>query len=269
MSMLIFRSFSSGSNGNCYYLGTREKGILIDAGISSLIIRKNLKAMAVDVKSLFGVLVTHDHADHVRGLGGVAKRFQLPVYATRQTFVGLDGNWAVKDKPEPVMRRLISKNEPFNIADFTVTPFAVAHDSHDCVGYFIQYQGVNITLATDIGHTDDVVARYASISDHIIIEANYDEQLLLHGRYPEPLKRRVISDQGHLCNDDCGKFLAQIYNTRLKSIYLCHLSQNNNTPEIALDTIRSHLMNAGIQTERDVNLYALPRTSPSQVFQIK
>ncbi|MBQ9439321.1 MAG: MBL fold metallo-hydrolase [Paludibacteraceae bacterium] len=268
MSTLIFRSFSSGSNGNSYYFGTRDKGLLIDAGISSLQIRKGLRDMAIDIKSLLGVLITHDHADHVRGLGGVAKRFQLPVYATRETFEGLDGNWAVKDKPAPVYRRFINKYTTFQLADFSITPFGVSHDSRDCVGFFIEHQNIHITLATDVGRTDDVLARFVRQSDYVIIEANYDEQLLLNGRYPDKLKKRVISDVGHMCNDTCGAFLAHNYTQRLKKVWLCHLSQNNNTPDIARATVELHLNNAGIDTQNDLIIHTLPRVTPSPVYNL-
>lgn len=269
MSALVFRSFSSGSNGNSYYFGTREKGLLVDAGISSLQIRKGLKDMAVDIKSLMGILVTHDHADHVRGLGGVAKRFQLPVYGTREMFEGLDGNWAVKDKPAPVYRRFITKNTPMQLGDFRFTPFAVSHDSHDCVGFFMEIQDARITLATDVGCTDDVLAGYVRQSDYVIIEANYDEQLLLTGRYPEKLKERVKSDVGHLCNDDCGKFLVQNYTSKLKEVWLCHLSNNNNSPEIARDTVEMYLNNAGIDTDSQLIVHTLPRVTPSPVYNLR
>lgn len=269
MSTLVFRSFSSGSNGNSYYFGTRDKGVLVDAGISSLQIRKGLRDMAVDKKTIHGIFITHDHADHVRGLGSVTKRFQLPVYATKLTFEGLDGNWAVKDKPQPIYRRIIQYDQPVKIADFTFTPFQVSHDSRDCVGYFIQYHNINITLATDVGCPNDVLADYIRISDYVILEANYDEQLLIHGRYPEYLKRRVISDVGHMCNDDCGMLLAKCYTPRLKHVFLCHLSQNNNTAELAMDTVVRHVEGAGIAVPDKLRINTLPRITPSPVFNLQ
>lgn len=267
MSELIFRCFASGSSGNSYYLGTRRQGILIDAGISARTIRNNLRQMGLDFHNIAGVLVTHDHADHIRAVGTLGERFHIPIYGTKEIHTGIDRNYGVKEKLR-TCRKYFEKGVPFILADMTINSFAISHDSTDCVGYIIDAAGQRFMMATDVGCVDDVFCQYMETVNHIVIEANHDEQMLLGGPYPSYLKSRILSDTGHMSNRTCGNILAQHYRPQLHNIYLCHLSHENNTPEAAYNTIRTALENIGAEIGTDVNLVTLERLNPSPIYDL-
>lgn len=152
------------------------------------------------------------------------------------------------------------------IRDFHITPFEVPHDSSDNVGYYIEYGPHRFTIATDVGHITDTVSHYLCLANHLIIESNYDEEMLRFGSYPVFLKERVSSPTGHLSNREAAEFLATHYTPELKDIWLCHLSRENNHPELAFKTIDIRLFQEGIRVGKDVNLVALKRTTPSEVY---
>ena len=267
MDDLLFQSFGSGSSGNCYFVGTATRGILIDAGIGVRTIRKHLRNMGLDFHNIWGIFVTHDHADHIRAVGSLGERYHIPVYTTPEIHVGINRNYGVTEKLK-TCQRYVEKNVPFQLAEFRITPFPLSHDSTDCVGYFIKYNDKTITFATDLGTTNEHLARFIQQSNHLVFEANYDVEMLLHGSYPEYLKTRILSDTGHLSNDDCGIFLARNYHKELKNIFLCHLSKENNTPRLAYDTVSQYLEQAGIRVGTDVALQPLSRTTPSELYKL-
>ncbi len=264
---LIFRCFASGSSGNCYYLGNRKQGILIDAGISARTIRTVLREMGLDFHNLLGVLVTHDHADHIRAVGTLGERFHIPIYATPEIHEGINRNYGVKEKLHTCCK-YFTKGVPFSLGDMQINTFGVSHDSTDCVGYVIDVAGQRFIMATDVGKVDDVFCRYIETANHLVIEANHDEQMLLNGPYPSYLKSRILSDTGHSSNKTCGETLAKHYHPELKNIFLCHLSHENNDPELAYATVKDYLKQAGIQVGKDVNLVALQRLTPSPVYNL-
>lgn len=265
MSELIFRCFASGSSGNSYYLGTRRQGILIDAGISARTIRNDLREMGLDFHNIAGVLVTHDHADHIRAVGTLGERFHIPVYGTKEIHAGIDRNYGVKEKLR-TCRRYFEKGVPFTIAGMSVNTFAISHDSTDCVGYVIDAAGQRFMMATDVGCIDDTFCRYVETANHLVIEANHDEQMLLGGPYPSYLKSRILSDTGHMSNHTCGRTLAEHYHTGLRNVFLCHLSHENNTPETAYNTVRDYLEGTGVRIGEELNLVTLERLTPSPVY---
>ena len=264
---LIFRCFASGSSGNCYYLGNRKQGILIDAGISARTIRTVLREMGLDFHNLLGVLVTHDHADHIRAVGTLGERFHVPIYATPEIHEGINRNYGVKEKLHTCCK-YFTKGVSFSLGDMHINTFGISHDSTDCVGYVIDMAGQRFIMATDVGKVDDVFCRYIETANHLVIEANHDEQMLLNGPYPSYLKSRILSDTGHSSNKTCGETLANHYHSGLKNIFLCHLSHENNTPELAYGTVKDCLAQAGIQVGKDVNLVALQRLTPSPVYNL-
>ncbi len=262
---VIFRSFASGSSGNCYYLGTYHSGILIDAGISARTIHRHLKSMGLDMSNIQGVLVTHDHADHIRAVGTLGERFHIPIYATPEIHGGIDKNYGVVEKLRN-SRRFFTKNEPFDINGMQVNTFGVSHDSTDCVGYVIDFQGQRFVIATDVGCVNDELIANVATANHLVIEANHDEQLLLNGPYPTYLKQRILSDKGHMSNRVCANVLAQCYHTGLKHVFLCHLSQENNDPEVAYRTVREALEQKGVDVDKDLVLSVLPRLEPTPIY---
>ncbi|MBQ8100642.1 MAG: MBL fold metallo-hydrolase [Paludibacteraceae bacterium] len=267
MAEFIFRCFASGSSGNCYYLGNRREGILIDAGISARTIRSNLFEMGLDFRNIMGVLVTHDHADHIRAVGTIGERFHVPIYATRDIHAGIDHNYGVQEKLR-TSRKFYEKGEPFQLCGMTVNTFTISHDSTDCVSYVIDYEGQRFMIATDVGCVDETLEQYVETANHLVVEANHDEQLLLNGPYPSYLKSRILSDRGHMSNHTCGLLLSEHHNPGLKNIFLCHLSKENNDPEVALDTVSGYLRGIGVEPGRDVNLVALERLTPSPVYDL-
>jgi phosphoribosyl 1,2-cyclic phosphodiesterase len=269
---LIFRCFASGSSGNCYYLGTRQRGILIDAGISARQIQKCLREMGLDFQNIMGVLVTHDHADHIRAVGTLGERVHLPIYTTAKIHEGIDRNYGVREKLRS-SRRYFECGEEWELFGMKINTFHVEHDSTDCLGYCIDYLGQRFVLITDCGSYNDELEAYIRTANHLVIEANHDEQMLLNGPYPTFLKERILSDRGHQSNDTCGELLARNFHPGLRHIFLCHLSQENNDPDVAVNTITQYLESVGAilgdGTNGTVLLRALERTKPSPLFILK
>lgn len=255
-------SLASGSNGNCYYLGTSEYGILIDAGIGVRTIRKYLREYGVAIETIMGVLVTHDHADHIKSVSALGNKLHIPIYTTRSVHQGISRS---RYCPEQLngSARIIQKNKPFAIRDIEITAFEVPHDSIQNVGYQLKINDQTIVLATDIGRVTEEIINYTRTANHLIIEANYDENMLRFGRYPEILKKRISSGNGHLSNSLTGELLTKIFHERLNEIWLCHLSQDNNHPEVAYNTVKDKLHEKGILVDKHVTLRTLMRGKPS------
>ncbi|NDW08092.1 MBL fold metallo-hydrolase [Dysgonomonas sp. 520] len=255
-------SLSSGSNGNCYYLGTSEYGILIDVGIGFRTIKKYLREYGIAIETIVGVLITHDHADHIKTVGSFANKMNIPVYTTETVHAGIDRCHYVESCVIS-SKRIISKEIPFTIKDFQITAFEVPHDTIENVGYQIVFDNNTVVLLTDVGRITDTIVKYASTANHLIMEANYDEEMLRFGRYPEYLKKRITSGMGHISNRLSGDFIASIYTPQLEEIWLCHLSNDNNRPEIAYRTVESCLEKEGIYVGNHVKLQTLSRGKPS------
>ena len=265
---LSFLSLASGSSGNCYYLGTPEYGILIDAGIGIRTIKKVLKDRSIDFSKIIGVLVTHDHADHIKTVGYIGEKLYIPIYATELVHKGIERSRYVEETLV-ASRKIIEKEVPFYIRDFKITAFPVPHDSSENVGYHIEYGDHKFTIATDVGHITETVGKYVCMANHLILEANYDEEMLRYGSYPPFLKERVASPTGHLSNQEAAEFLATHYTPSLKNIWLCHLSRDNNHPELAYKTVDIRLFEEGIRVGKDVTLVPLKRTTPSEVYEFE
>lgn len=265
MDKLRFVSLGSGSSGNCYYVGTLSKGLLIDAGIGIRNMKKRLAEAGLGFEQIWGVLVTHDHIDHIRSVGAVATRHQKPVYTTAKVHKGILRCPMLGDKVIPAPR-YIEKGDTVEIAGFEVTAFSVSHDGSDNVGYSIQYNGKRFTIATDLGYICESSAPFICQANYLVLEANYDTHMLETGRYPRYLKNRISGRTGHLSNDEAAHFLANNYAPHLSHIYLCHLSQENNMPELAYHIVERELTAKGVIVGRDVLLHTLPRTKASEIF---
>lgn len=257
---------ASGSDGNCFYLGTERYGILIDAGISLRRITKCLKEIHVEMSSIRALFVTHDHADHIKGVGAIGEKLHIPVYSTEKVHHGMDHSYCMTKKLTAINIRYIEKEKPVTVEDFHIEAFEVPHDGTDNVGYCIRIDDKVFTFATDLGEITPTVKEYLCRADYLIIEANYDQNMLLTGHYPEHLKQRILSNTGHLCNDTTAEFIAQNYSDKLKYIWLCHLSRDNNDPEKAFETVRKQLLDKGIEVGKNVQLFALQRTVPSSLY---
>ena len=262
---LIFRCFASGSSGNCYYLGTRQRGVLIDAGISARSIQKHLREMGLDFPNIMGVLITHDHADHIRAVGTLGERVKLPIYSTAEIHAGIDHNYGVREKLRS-SRRFFVKGKEWELGGMTINTFGIEHDSTDCLGYCIDYQGQRFVLMTDCGSVNEEMGEYIRTANHLVIEANHDEHMLLNGPYPTYLKERILSDRGHQSNAVCGALIEQNWHPGLRNVWLCHLSLENNDPQLAYDTVKQSLAKIDIIPGEEIFLKALERTTPSPVY---
>lgn len=263
-----FMSLASGSSGNCYYLGTDSYGILIDAGISARRIKKTLKQYDIGMETIRAVFVTHDHADHIKGVGMLGEKLHIPVYATKEVHKGMNENYCMKVKLNGSVRYL-EKETPFTLKDFTIESFEVPHDGTDNVGYSIDIDGVNFAFLTDLGEITPLAAQYIDKANYLILESNYDEEMLDMGTYPFYLKERIKSPIGHLCNRAAADYLAKNYREDLYHVWLCHLSRDNNHPELVSKTMEYRLKAEGILVGKDIQVEPLKRTNPSPLYQIK
>ena len=236
---LIFRCFASGSSGNCYYLGTRQRGVLIDAGISARQIQKCLREMGLDFPNIMGVLVTHDHADHIRAVGTLGERVHLPIYTTAEIHEGIDRNYGVREKLR-TSRRYFELGKEWELFGMKINTFHIEHDSTDCLGYCIDYMDQRFVLMTDCGSINEEMEAYI----------------------------RTLSPRGHQSNDVCGELLERNWHPDLRNVWLCHLSLENNDPQVAFDTVSSYLEEIEILPGKDIFLKALERLSPSPVYEL-
>lgn len=266
MDKLRFISFASGSSGNCYYIGNMHHGVLIDAGIGPRTIKKRLKEAGLDFSHIMAVFVTHDHVDHIKGVGSLGEKHHIPIYSTRLVHEGIARCYGMTEKLSNASKRFIEKNETISIFDFHITAFSVSHDSTDSVGYTVHYRGKRFTVATDLGYICESAAEHIRKANYLVIEANYDEQMLQTGHYPYHLKKRVAANTGHMDNKHTAHFLAENYHDKLEYVYLCHLSKDNNKPALAYETVSAGLKERGIQVGKHLQLMALERTQPSELF---
>jgi phosphoribosyl 1,2-cyclic phosphodiesterase len=262
-----FCSLGSGSSGNCYYLGNGFHGILIDAGISAGAIRKHLKEMGISINTIMGVVITHNHSDHVRGLQVLVKKNHIPIFTTQTIWDNLEKQPHPQNIPIDC-RRIISVQEKFHLAGFEIEAFPVTHDAPETVGYQIGVGEKKITIVTDLGHICQTSANYLKASNFIVIESNYDEQMLINGNYPYYLKQRITANNGHLSNKQTADFLAENIHEGISHICLAHLSKNNNTPEQAFQTVHKTLLEKGLNLNGKPRLLVLNRDLTPEMFSV-
>lgn len=276
---LDFISFGSGSSGNSCYIGTKNGGIIIDAGVAPDTISATLTKNGIKMQDVKGLLLTHDHSDHVRyAYNLVRNNKHMRVFCTPRVLTGLLRRHSIskriKEYHMPVFKEI-----PFKILDFEITAFEVPHDGTDNMGFSIEYGDKHFVLATDLGAVKDRARHYMTRANYLVIEANYDLNMLRNGRYPEYLKARIQTENGHMDNAQTAAFLKEIINPDLQYIFLCHLSQDNNTPALALKAVRSALEEAGktvgsaensiADRRADVQLMALPRFDATRLFRFR
>lgn len=253
----------SGSSGNATYIEAGNARLLIDAGLSCKRITELLERVGVDPRTLSAILITHEHIDHVRGVNILSKKHDIPVYANADT-------WSVLKAP---LRDVAAKNvcvfesdRDFYLAGARILPFSVPHDAVHCVGFTVSAQGHKVGVCTDLGHVDARILSILSGCDLLLFEANHDVDMLMAGSYPYLLKKRILSGNGHMNNDDCGRALVKLHETGVKNVILGHLSQENNYPALAMIAVRSVLEEAGIANDMQIAVAA--REEPTGVFEI-
>ncbi|MCK8816681.1 MBL fold metallo-hydrolase [Natroniella sulfidigena] len=241
---------ASGSSGNAIYVESEEKKLLIDAGLSGKKINKRLQKINLSVGELDGILLTHEHTDHIQGAGVLARRCKIPLYATAGTWqIAADKLGKLKSQ-----QKCVVDTTAFSLGDCQIKPFSISHDAEEPVGYTITSGGAKMAVATDLGEMTEQVRAEISDSDLVILEANHDLEMLKIGPYPWSLKKRVMGVKGHLSNDDAGAEVVKLAKNSVSRILLAHLSKNNNVPELAFLTIKNMLVEAGIKLNEDIKL---------------
>ena len=249
-------------------LMTPTDGLLIDIGVGIRGLKKDFRDYGLSLSQVHHVLVTHDHADHIKSVGSFSKDYQVPVYATEKVHEGINKNYCVQQKVPSELKRYVEKGEAIRIGEFMVTPFAVPHDSSDNVGYMIEAEGVTFCIITDAGYVTDEMKPFISKANYLVIEANHDEEMVNNGPYPQFLKDRILSQTGHLSNRSCGLALVENITENLRYVWLCHLSEENNHPELARKTVESVLRDYGIIVGVDLKMDVLKRTTPTGVYEL-
>jgi phosphoribosyl 1,2-cyclic phosphodiesterase len=242
---------------------------MIDIGVGVRTLKKHFRDYGLSLSKVRHLLITHDHADHIKSVGSLSHEYHLPVYATRDVHEGIDRNYCVARKVAQELRHYVVPGVPVQLGSFKVTPFDVPHDSSGNVGYQIEAEGVVFCIITDAGRVTDEMAGYIGRADYLVLEANHDVEMLQNGPYPEHLKARIQSGSGHLNNRACAEAVAQNMGEQLKQLWLCHLSEENNHPELARKTVESVLRSYGIIAGKDLGLEVLKRTMPTGVFELK
>lgn len=256
-------SIASGSSGNCIYLETEQSRILIDAGYSAKQIEILLKEANIDPRKLDAIFVTHEHSDHIQGVGVLSRRFHLPIYANRKTWEAMAGKLG---KITPAHRFTFKNNHRFSFQDLEIFPFPVHHDAADPVGYSFLCQDEKASIVTDTGVLDQGIMDAVQGSDIYYFEANHDVGMVLNGPYPQQLKERILSDRGHLSNRQAGLALSELLRGEDEVVLLAHMSMINNNIRVCQDTVLSTLMEEGIDPKNHMKLLVAPRLSPSALY---
>ncbi len=262
--MLNFYSLYSGSSGNSLLVTTENTNILIDAGVSSKKIETALNTLEVDPSSLNGILITHEHSDHVQGLGTFAKKFGIPVFVNKKT---LDAMPKQKEKISEENIKFIKIEENFEINDLKIKPFAIPHDAANPCGFNITKDDKKISIATDIGHMTNGILKNLEGSKFVLLESNYDPEVLMYSKYPYILKTRIAGPTGHLSNEAAGKTVSCLLKTGLNQVMLGHLSKESNFPELAYKTVVEQLISNNYD-EDSLRLYIANRDSTSRKISI-
>ncbi|MDD7182589.1 MBL fold metallo-hydrolase [Peptostreptococcus porci] len=259
-------SIGSGSSGNCHYVGYKNTNILIDAGLSGKKIIEGLQDIDVDAKNLNGILITHEHVDHIKGVGILSRKFNLPIFANYNTWMSIRDKIGKVDENNII---IFENDKSYSINDIAIKPFSITHDAVDPVGYsMINERGEKLSIATDTGQITDTIRENVLDSKLVVLESNYDKEMLLMGSYTYALKKRVMSNIGHLSNEDASKFAVELINKGTEKILLAHLSRENNFPALAYETSNHILSENGIKIGKDVEIDILRRDTLSKIHEV-
>lgn len=261
---LTFLSLSSGSSGNCFYIEYCGNAILVDAGVGIRSVERWLSERNIDIRSISAILLTHDHTDHTKAVGSISKKYRIPVITTEPTYNAINRTPSITTSLDEERTIFIKKFEPICIGALTVEAFGLPHDAADSLGYRIIAGDKVLTLLTDLGHLPSSVEPYIRESTHLVIESNYDKAMLANSSYPYSLQQRISGNYGHLSNEQSAHSVVSCYHDKLEYIWLCHLSEECNTPMRALDTMRNALQRIGVAD--GLQLVALPRREPSDIY---
>jgi len=256
-------SLSSGSSGNATYIGNENTHILIDAGQSVKQITDALTHVGVKPTDLDGILISHEHSDHIKSAGQLSRKFDIPIYANI-------GTWNAMEKQMEAITssniRMFEDSKPFFVKDIAIKPFSIPHDAASPVGFSFFCGKRKISIATDLGHTNSEIIKTIMDSDMVILESNHDIELLQSGSYPTFLKKRIMGKKGHLSNVDAARALVDMIKCRVTHALLAHLSKENNLPQLAYNTVKDILLKDGIRTDKDVMLDVAHRNIAGNIY---
>ena len=262
--MLNFRSLYSGSTGNSLFVESDNVKILVDSGVSAKKVEDALTSIGSNIRDIDAILVTHEHSDHVQSLGTVSKKFNIPVYANKETW---DAMPKQRDKISDCNIKYFNANENFEIGDFVIHPFSIPHDAANPCGFNFLCGKEKFSIATDLGHLTTNIIESLEGSSFLCLEANYDPNVLKCSRYPYILKTRIAGPNGHLSNNLAGKAIAHLINCGLENVTLGHLSKENNFPELAYNTVLEELALKDYSKD-SIELHVAKRDMPSDVVHI-
>ncbi len=258
---------ASGSKGNSTYIETNDAKILIDAGLSKKELENRLTQIGVNPSSIDAILITHEHSDHIKGLGQFAKTYNTKVFAHKDCWALIDE----KAQGIPTINELEFNGTDFNILGTTIQTFDLDHDSNHCVGFSVIEGKNRFSSATDLGHMTEKIQNILRLSDLITLESNHDIQTLLNNpKYSYALKQRILSNHGHISNEECSKTILSLLGFNTRGVILGHLSEQNNTPNLAIQTLNNVLISNGV-TKQDFNLniQVASQNSPTKIFRLK
>ena len=261
-------SIASGSSGNCIYVGTKESSILIDAGISMKRIREGLEAQKMSLEGIQAIFITHEHTDHISGLGPVLRKVPIPVYATAETISAILEKGNMNGVSEELFHAVAVEN-PISLCDMDILPVSISHDAANPVCYTVRSEGKKVGVATDMGCYTTELVEHLKDCDSLLLEANHDINLLQVGSYPYSLKMRILGERGHLSNDASARLIQEILHPGLQHVVLGHLSQENNFPELAYQTVSYELENNPVWNKLDTELLVANRHEPTRLLTIE
>lgn len=264
--MLNFCSLYSGSSGNSLFVETENTKILVDVGLSCKKIEEALASIEKDLSSIDAILITHEHSDHIKGLSTISKKFDIPVFATRETFDAMP-NYTEKISNKNI--HYFYPNEHFEIKDLNIKPFSIPHDAANPCGFSIQNEsGHQLSIATDIGHMTNSILKELEGSEFVLLESNYDIEVLKCCKYPFSLKSRIAGSTGHLSNNMAGKTISYLLkNSNLHTAILGHLSKESNFPELAYQTVIDEIIENGCNTN-SINLSVARRDKTGNLIKL-
>lgn len=262
-------SIASGSSGNCVYVGSDTTHLLIDVGISGKRTEAGLKELGLKMKEIDGIFITHEHADHINGLGVVARKYGIPIYATKGTIEAIRQSSSVGEIEESLFQT-IKPDEKCIIKDLSLYPMHISHDAADPVAYRINHGTQKIGIITDLGCYTDYTVECLKDLDVLYLEANHDVHMLQVGPYPYYLKQRILGERGHLSNEAAGKLLSRLLHDKMQTIVLGHLSKENNLPELAYESVRVEVtMSDTKYNGNDFPVYVAKRSEVSDIITVK
>lgn len=265
---MIMCPIASGSSGNAIYVGTENTHILVDAGISKIRIEEGLKTVGMTGNDIDAILITHEHSDHIQGLGVFCRKYPTPIFGTEATLNAIQMTSSLGNI-SPALFHPIIADEEFAVGDIIINPMNTSHDAAHSVAYRFYHGDKRMAIATDMGTYDDYVIKCLKGMDAILLEANHDVRMLQVGPYPYSLKQRILSNKGHLSNELAGKLLCEIASDSLRSVVLGHLSKENNLPELAYETVRMEIeMGDNDWHADDFDISVAKRSEPSKIIEI-